>query len=247
MKADASQTELINLFVDTLKAANPGRELAVILVGSFARNAATANSDVDLLVVATDKVKVERTASRLHVQSISETEFLERLRDGDDFAAWCARFGIPIVRANVWDRIVSSTAARTWPDWRLKIEHAGRRLLLANELLLVGDEDAAAEELAYAVSHVGRALLLRKNVFPMSRPEMIAQLLNAGHPRLSAILQELSFGRMNQSAMHQTIRYLKKLLVFLDRHRFEQYLRKRKEYRALKRKPESTPVAGQEL
>ena len=47
-----------------------------------------------------------------------------------------------------WNRIVESPEGQIWPDWRHKIEHEARRLLLADQLLKLKDVDAAAEALA---------------------------------------------------------------------------------------------------
>jgi uncharacterized protein (UPF0332 family) len=229
-------TTLISRFLAGLKKLDPHTQAAVILIGSVARNAATSNSDLDLLLIVPETIKVERTADRLHVQVMSEAEFMERLRTGDDFAAWCVRYGVPIVQAPVWDRIVQTTEAKSWPNWRHKIEHAGRRLLLADQLLRVGDIEAAAEELAYAVSHVARAMLLKKGVFPLSRPEMISQLKEQGYPQLGAILEDFSFDRRTERTVRQALRYVKKLLVYLDRAAFEAYIVARRNAR--KRKAE---------
>jgi predicted nucleotidyltransferase/uncharacterized protein (UPF0332 family) len=243
MTSERTPTELINSFTDRLKSSNPNRDLAVILIGSVARNVATSKSDLDLLVIGETEAVIARN-DRLHVQFLRMSEFLERLRGGDDFAAWCVRYGIPIVRTDVWDRITQSEEAKTWPNWRKKIEHATRRLLLANDLLAVRDEEAAAEELTYAVSHVGRAILLSKGLFPLSRPEMITQLADVGYSRLSEILEELSFRSTSRYGMRQAIRYLKKLLICLDREGFEKYVRSRKEARAAKRAPVSGELAS---
>lgn len=232
--AEETHTALINRFLTFLRESDGDAEAAVILVGSVARNAATANSDLDLLVITERSIPVRRTPDRIHMQIMSEAQFMERLKSGDDFAAWCVRFGIPIQKAKVWDRIIQAPEAKTWPNWRHKIEHAARRLLLADQLIKLGDNEAAAEELTYAVSHVARALLLRKQVFPLSRPEMISQLKDAGYPELGAILEDFSFGRRTEERVRQALRYTKKLLVHLDKPRFEKYVRNRKDARKQK-------------
>jgi uncharacterized protein (UPF0332 family) len=234
MTSESNPTDLINSFVDQLSALNPGRDLAVVLIGSVARRVATSQSDLDLLVVSDRAAEIAQTADRIHVQFLLESQFLQRLRDGDDFASWCVRFGIPVLRAAVWDRIGRSPEGKLWPNWRLKTEHATRRLLLANDLLRIGDLDAAAEELTYAVSHVGRAILLKEGEFPLSRPEMIGQLAEINYSQLGRILEELSYRRMSRLQMRQAIRYVKKLLVFIDRDGFSKYLALRRE--AYKRK-----------
>lgn len=232
--SEETHTALINRFVTALNASNPGIEAAVVLAGSFARDAATAQSDLDLLIIAERDIKTPRAADRLHVQAMSERQFRERLENGDDYAAWCVRFGIPIVRAKVWERIVEAPDAKKWPDWRHKIDHAARRLLLASELMALGDIEAAGEELLYAVSHVARALLLKANVFPLSRPEMISQLTQTEYAELGTILEDFSYGRNGPSTMRRALLYTKKLLVHLDRTKYESYVRARQEARKQK-------------
>lgn len=230
-----THTDLISTFLTMLRDLNPQADTAVLLVGSVARSAATAQSDLDLLVVPEQTIRVRRTASRLHIQIIPEADFQARLKAGDDFAAWCVRYAIPIVHADVWGRILRTADANKWPDWRHKIEHSARRLLLGNDLFQLGDEEAAAEELLYAISHAGRAVLLKGKVFPLSRPEMITQLNESEYPQLGAILEDFSFGRVKTSKIRQAIAYLKKLLVHLERSKFESYVRARMDAKKLKR------------
>ncbi len=223
--------EFIDGFVASLRRTNPDDEFAVLLIGSAARDCATAQSDLDLLVIASSELTVVRTADRLHVQYMKETEFVRRLQNGDDFAAWCVRFGLPIVPAAVWTRILESPDVELWPDWHRKLDHAARRLLLARALIDLGDGDAAAEELLYAVSHVARAILLRDRVFPLSRPEMIKQLADADNPQLATLLQQLILGPISESGMRRAFMYIKKLLVHLDRGGYERYVSARREIR----------------
>jgi len=242
--APRTHTQLIDQFTTALRAANPDVPLSVVLIGSAARNAATAESDLDLLVLSHDGMKMVQTPGPLHVQTMTGTKFRDRLRSGDDFAAWCVRFGIPIVRSALWDELVASPEASTWPDWRQKIEHAARRLLLASSLRESRDLDAAAEELTYAVSHVARAILLKSNVFPLSRPEMIAQLKELKYPRLADALVELSFGEKTDRGIKRTMIYVKRLLVHLDRDRFKMYVDGRRAARNVKREGSKTRITG---
>jgi len=233
--APRTHTQLIDEFTAALEASNSNVPLSVILIGSAARNAATAESDLDLLVLSQDGLKIVPTPGPLHVQTMTVTKFRERLQNGDDFAAWCVRFGIPIVRSALWDELLGSPEASEWPDWRQKIEHAARRLLLASSLRESGDLDASAEELTYAVTHVARAILLMSKVFPLSRPEIITQLKELGYPKLSEALVELSFGDRTDRGIKRTIVYVKKLLVHLDRDRFKAYVNGRRDARRRKK------------
>lgn len=232
--AETTNSEIVSAFLAALNRESPAEATAVLLIGSVARSAATMESDLDLLVLTEQEVVVDRTSGRLHVQFMLELDFLERLRKGDDFAAWCARFGIPVQPGPIWTRILQSPEAKNWPDWRQKIDHASRRLLLANELMALGDEAAATEELLYAVSHVARALLLKEDRFPLSRPEMVRQLADAGHRDLSTVLEDLVARRCPTPRIRQGIQYTKKLLVYLDRDRYEAYVRARREVRSQK-------------
>jgi Nucleotidyltransferase domain len=229
-----THTQLIDQFTAALTAANPNAPLSVVLIGSAARNAATAESDLDLLVLTDDGLKMVPTPGPLHVQAMTGSTFRDRLRSGDDFAAWCVRLGIPIVRSELWDSLVQSPEASTWPDWRQKIEHATRRLLLASSLRETGDLDAATEELTYAVSHVARAILLKNNVFPLSRPEIIAQLKELGYPSLADTLLKLSYGERSDRQTKRAMIYVKRLLVHLDKDRFKKYVDNRREARLKK-------------
>jgi hypothetical protein len=234
MSLRETQTALINKLLSTLNEADPDGRAAAILIGSVARKAATAKSDLDLLVVAEKPISVKRGNDRIHLQVMSEPQFMERLKAGDDFAAWCVRFGIPVRQAAVWNRIVQSAEAEVWPEWRNKIDHAARRLLLADQLMKLNDDEAAAEELSYAVSHVARGLLLKEGEFPLSRAEMISQLRDAGYPHLSDILQDFTFGRQTAKTIRQALLYVKKLLVHMDKERFHKYVEERRVVRKQK-------------
>ena len=234
MSVRETQTELITKLLSALDEADPDHRAAAILIGSVARKTATKKSDLDLLVVTEQDISIKRSADRVHLQVMSESQFMERLRKGDDFAAWCVLFGIPIRQAEVWNRIVQSSEAEVWPEWRNKVEHAARRLLLADELMKLGDTGAAAEELSYAVSHVARGLLLRAGEFPLSRAEMISQLRDAGYAHLSEILMDFTFGKESEQTIRQALLYVKKLLVHMDKERFQKYVEERRSARKQK-------------
>lgn len=224
-------TSLIGNVLTSINDQRPNDGFALVLIGSVARDTATSQSDLDLLVLSSPKLVVPRTPDRLHVQSMSDKEFEERLKSGDDFAAWCVRFGVPIVASESWLSLTSSPAAAVWPDWRLKVPHAARRLTLAASLLDSRDIPAAAEEALYAVTHVGRAILLKNNVFPLSRPEMIHQLRAAGKPALSDLMKTFLYDDPEQRVVRRAIRYTKRLLIQLDRPGIRSFVDERKAFR----------------
>ncbi len=240
MPVETTYTSLIQDFVRGVCSANKDIHIAVILIGSVARSTHTSQSDLDLLIVGDQPPVVERHPDQLHVQRLTTQQFADRLRAGDDFAAWCVRYGVPIVASKPWLDIVSSSEAAIWPDWHKKVQHAARRLMLAAALLETGDITAAGEEMLYAVSHTARAILLKNRVFPLSRPEIISQLREAGHERLAKVLQDLSYEVPTKQALSRDLLYIKRLLVFIDRRAYGEFVQSRQRRLLAKKNPSSS-------
>jgi hypothetical protein len=226
---EPSYTLLTQDFVRAVCSANEGMPISVILIGSVARSTHTSQSDLDLLVIGDQPPVVERHPDRLHVQALTTKQFTERLRAGDDFAAWCVRYGVPLATSSGWLEIVGSSDAAIWPDWHKKIRHAARRLTLAATLLETGDILAAAEEMLYAVSHTARAILLENGIFPLSRPEIISQVRDTGHEHLGKLLQDLSYEEPTRAALNRDLLYIKRLLVSMDRPVYREFVRLRRQ------------------
>lgn len=210
-----------------------GDEVSVVLVGSAARGRATEESDIDLLVIGERRPRSMSDLPRYHVQVASETDFMRNLALGEDFEAWCVRFGLPLYDNGLWSRIKQSPEAAGWPRWQAKIPHAIRRLLMATALVEMGDADAASEETVYGLGHIARGLLLKSGVFPLSRPELAEQVKGLGYSHLAELHEELrrsSNARLSRLRLAQ--RYSKKLLVHLDR---KEYAKCSTEYRERKR------------
>lgn len=227
MLTEPSYTTLTQDFVREVCSANEGTKASVILIGSVARSTHTSQSDLDLLIIGDEPPLVKRHPDRLHVQTLTTKQFFERLRAGDDFAAWCVRYGVPILTSKPWLEIVNSADAGIWPDWHKKIRHAARRLTIAAALLKTGDITAAAEETLYAVSHTARAILLKDGIFPLSRPEIISQLREADHKHLAKVLQDLSYGEPTEAALRRDLLYIKRILVFMDRPLYREFVQSR--------------------
>ncbi|MDE2758580.1 MAG: nucleotidyltransferase domain-containing protein, partial [Acidobacteriota bacterium] len=185
------QNAAIHGCIEAVTASNPRVEFAAVLVGSVARGTSTERSDIDILFVSEHRLRRPRCAAQVHAQLFVTDELHRKLRSGDDLPSWCIRFGVPIVDPGIWQKITGCPEAAQWPDWKLKITHATRRLILASDLLRVGDLSAASEETLYALTHTARAMLLRTDVFPLSRPEMVEQVATAGYPSLAKLLQQL--------------------------------------------------------
>jgi predicted nucleotidyltransferase len=194
------------------------KEYAIVLIGSAARGRRTGPSDIDILIVGTEPVPKAPPVAGFHIKSATESSFLGRLAAGEDFEAWCTRYGVPLIDRGLWERIRRSSSAAVWPRWQTKVVHGARRLFMAADLLELGDRHAAKEELVFVLGHVARGLLLRAAVFPLSRPELAAQVLEIGYPKLAELHELLRVSdAVPLSALAQAQRYSKKLLIHLDR------------------------------
>lgn len=182
--------------MEMLRETGGGDEATVVLLGSAARGTMTWWSDVDLLVVTAEPITRWRVPIDLDLHVETRDQFLDRLRRGEDFQAWALRFGKVVSDQSGWWSTAQAThASCQWPSWRLKLDHVRRkRLSIASRLLEDGDEEAAREEYLAIASHVARALLLRAKVFPLSRPELPAQLRQVGCRQLADGIEKLTQG-----------------------------------------------------
>ena len=210
------QTRLIaERLLDTLQRQEPGA--AVVLIGSAARDAATERSDVDFLVVRPEeRVFRIKPSAALHVHQETRRRFLERLARNEDFPAWALRYGVPIRDPDGWwsDQVSREKRDPHWPDWRSKIVHGAKRLRMAIMALEDDDTAAAAEELLFAASHAARAVLLKSGVFPLSRPELPAQLEGVDG-ELSRALSGLIADRLSAPGLERTARLIEERLADL--------------------------------
>ena len=240
MTAGGERLNAIHDLIRNLMDANPETELIVVLIGSVARQRETANSDVDMLVIGMPRPTTLRTPAPFHVQCFGTEEFRSKLAAGDDFTAWCIRFGSVLLGQESWLQLKQLPEAEVWPVWNTKVVHAYRRLIFSWELLGTSDLPASQEELMYAFSHIARALLLKARLFPFSRPELPDQLEAMGQYPIARVLRDLFTSEFDTVTLRRHIVYAKRLLVGLDR---DLYRRCSREYRS-KRIARATKSSG---
>ena len=211
-----TRREMAEQFVERLKDANPGAEIDLILIGSVARGRDTLRSDVDMLALVDNRISKPVTDDPIHLQILTRDNFARRLQNGDDFAHWAVRYGVPLVETTVWQEFARHQAKDVWPSWQKKVSQAANRLVIAARLLKIGNLEASTEETLYAASHAARALLLRDKIFPLSRPEMVDQLTSANHFLLSQLLADLISDTASTHSLYRGHGLLKKLLIDLD-------------------------------
>lgn len=224
------QKSILSEYLANLRALNPADNFSAIVIGSVARGTETEDSDLDLLVVSEAVLRLPQRQPPLHVHHTTVPAFLERLRNGDDFAAWSIRFGLPVTDQGLWRMIEARPESKQWPDWREKVPLAARRLLLGAELLRIGDVEAASEELLYALSHVARGLLLRADVFPLSRMELAGQVVDLGYPELGRLIMDLIHDGTGNGVARRAQLYARKLLSEMDAQGYREFLVRRREH-----------------
>ncbi|MGH7323531.1 MAG: nucleotidyltransferase domain-containing protein [Candidatus Rokuibacteriota bacterium] len=180
------------LALDALARAGLKRDGLAVLVGSYAHGTALSASDVDVLVLYRgDRPKIEPVYG-IHVQLEEVDKFRQRLLRGDDYAVASVKFGKVVSgRSGLWNNLRHEAEKASWPDWRDKMGQADRRARLARGLLETGDADAACEEYLVAATQVSRGLLLRRRIYPLSRPQLTEQLRSIGETRLASDLLTL--------------------------------------------------------
>lgn len=185
-----------------LETAGMTERASLVLIGSVARGVETRRSDVDLLLTLADDARLPvRPPADLHLQQESRARFMERLRAADDYPIWALRYGRIIHDPTGWwtGQAATEEASGRFPDWTPKIALAEQSLRWAADLLAVEDMDAFEEQSLYTASHLARALLLRRGVMPLSRPELAAQLREVGELEIASSLDALSRGGVGRS------------------------------------------------
>jgi predicted nucleotidyltransferase len=202
LKDSVLETLVERKYMRGLLGALPRGQL-VVLVGSWARGTAVSpGSDIDVLVVGEGEPAL--APSRLQVMLISAAEFRRRLMAGDDFPQWALRFGVPLSGRRAWESLRRKLLPKApWPDPERKLQQATRKRNAAEALLAMGDVPAAEEEVRFALSHLARAELLSRRVFPLSRPELSSQLEAIGNRDLASMMGR---GNSQQPMSEQEVR-----------------------------------------
>lgn len=172
--------------------AREGRIRVVVAIGSAVRDVAKS-VDLDLLIayrgpaleVTTPPIDVDVRyfpADNLHQLALS----------GHDLIGWAIKYGIPIIdKDGYWQELTRVLYDRVpLPSKVGSVERAKRAESLLKQLLDVGDEDAASEQLLSYLTHLARAVLVAHGIYPASRPELVRQLRSIGEPRLAQVLDE---------------------------------------------------------
>jgi hypothetical protein len=165
--------------------------LAVIAIGSGVRRG-VRSVDVDLLTITDGPPQRVRAPIEVDVRQIDASEIESKLRQGNDLLGWAIMYGKVLVeRDRFWTEFAKTHRGRvplpSSDEARMRAERAQRHV---HALIEIGDADAAAEQLASVFTHLARAALIDRKVYPASRPELPSQLRGVGEVELAQALDD---------------------------------------------------------
>lgn len=170
--------------------------LAIVFFGSAVRPVPTVG-DLDLLVVFEgNEPDLGNVPIDVDVRSYSAEVVPELIEKGHDLLGWAIRYGVLAHERNsYWTELCKEwTPKLPFPSADVAEKRADRAAELLKKLQTIGDEDAVAEQYLSVLTHRARSFLLRKGIFPISRPELSAQLRQSGQTELASQL-ELALAR----------------------------------------------------
>ena len=165
---------------------------AIVATGSAVRDAERID-DLDLLLVYRDRrPSLPRPPIDVDLRQYERAEVPRKLREGHEYLAWTVRFGQPLFdRGGWWAALRAGWEGQlALPPAATARERANRMERLRDDMLAVGDHDAAAELEISMLTHLARAALSDAGVFPLSRPELHGQLRDIGDHTLADRLDD---------------------------------------------------------
>jgi hypothetical protein len=143
----------------------------------------------------------------------------ELLTQGNDLLSWCIKFGQPVCEHHqYWSQLVQRwTNKLGLPSSDVALERARKSENLLRNVDSLGDDDAALELYLSLLTHIARAALIRRGVYPASRPELASQLSQIGEEKLASYLRDAIVER--NAAAHGVRQHRRKVWrAFLDEY-----------------------------
>ena len=151
---------------------------AVVGSGSAVRDVEQSD-DLDLLIVySTRPPSLPRAPIDVDLRLYEATEALRKLKAGHDYLSSTVRYGhVLFEREEWWTRLSEAWIDRlVLPSEDDARERACMMKRLYDDVVAIGDHDAAAELRVSMLTNLARAALSSAGVFPKSRPELVEQL-----------------------------------------------------------------------
>ena len=127
------------------------------------------------------------------------------IEEGHDMLGWAVKFGrVMFQRDDYWNGVVCRWRDRLpLPDIDSAYARASDSYRWLSEFHGVGDADAAYEHALSYLTHLARAALVERGVYPASRPELLGQLQEAFEdlPPVAGWLEHLLDGQLTRQEM----------------------------------------------
>ena len=167
-------------FVDSARAHRS--IVAVVAIGSAVRPN-VASADLDLIVICADTGFLrDTTPLEIDLRSYFAADVDAQIESGHDLLGWGIKFGKALFQRNhYWDSLVDSWRDRLpLPSSAVARDRAASAHRRLAKVLEFGDADASQEQAVSYLTHLARAELLDRGVYPASRPELPSQLRAIG-------------------------------------------------------------------
>jgi hypothetical protein len=152
--------------------------LAVIAIGSAVRPN-VVSADLDLIVISVEAMPLHISPPmEIDLRVYSAANIDVQIASGHDLLGWAVKFGKALFqRHRCWDKIIDVWKDRLpLPSAALARERAASAHERLAKVLESGDTDAVHEQAVSYLTHLARAELLDRGVYPASRPELASQL-----------------------------------------------------------------------
>lgn len=176
--------------------------LAVVAVGSAVR-AGVPSVDLDLVVICREPETLNASHPiEVDLRIYQADEVLQQIAQSNDLLGWAVKFGCVLFqRDGYWNAVLESWRdALPLPSAEIALQRAQAASRRLAKMLEVGDVDAAEEQALSYATHLARAELLKRCVYPASRPELPDQLRAIGSDEAADALENL----LDRTADHAT-------------------------------------------
>ena len=156
--------------------------LAVIAMGSAVRPDVTS-LDLDLVVICKKSASlVCRPPMEVDVRKFDAADVRKEIQSGNDLLGWSVKFGVILFeRSRFWTNILQECSNNLpFPSAEIARKRAEVTKQRVQELIRIGDMEAALEQKISYYTHLARAALIEHGVYPASRPELPTQLRATG-------------------------------------------------------------------
>jgi hypothetical protein len=175
--------------------------IAVVAVGSAVRPA-VASVDLDLVVICREPANLHvKPPLEIDLRTYRVDQVQQEVARGNDLLGWAVKFGrVLFQRDRYWNAVSESWRDRLpLPRPAVAAQRANEAFHRLTKVLELGDFDAAEEQALSYATHLARAELLKRNIYPASRPELPAQLRQVGSYEAADCFEQLIDPRVDHS------------------------------------------------